>query len=197
MNLILFDKRNDSLASISAIDIIESHASLREDLECITAAARMASLVDGIAAERDPSPELFYTLRDGLKALIESEDHSLTTLIFQIHVLLHSGFCLRIDHCASCGKFFDSMMPRFSPSAGGLLCQVCEKASWDHCLIMSSGSIAFVQQAWRLRFELALRLKASGQIRRELEDIVDTYARSVVGRRLPAIDLLAAEPASI
>ena len=197
VNLILFDKRNNSLASINTIDIIESRASLREDLERMMAAARMVSLVDGIAAERDPGPELFYILRDGLQALIESEDHSLTALIFQIHVLIYSGFCPQIDHCASCGNFFGSMIPRFSPSAGGLLCQVCDQASWDHCLMMSSGSVAFVQQARRLTFKLALRLKAAGQVRRELEDVIDTYARSVVGRRLPAIDLLATGPASI
>ena len=62
---------------------------------------------------------------------------------------------------------------------------------------MSSGSVAFLRQARRLRFVLALRLKASGQVKRELEDIIDTYARSVVGRRLPAIDLLAPESVSI
>ena len=197
VNLTLFDKRNDSLASINTIDIIESRASLREDLERITAAARMVSLVDGIAAERDPSNELFCTLQDGLQALMESEDHSLTTLIFQIHVLTHSGFCPQIDHCAACGKLFGSIIPRFSTSAGGLLCQVCDQASLDHCLTMSSGSVAFLRQARRLRFVLALRLKASGQVRRELEDIIDTYARSVVGRRLPAIDLLAPESGSI
>ena len=58
---------------------------------------------------------------------------------------------------------------------------------------MSSGSVAFLQQARRLRFELALRLKASGRVRRELEDIIDTYVRLVVGRRLPAADLLATD----
>ena len=63
--------------------------------------------------------------------------------------------------------------------------------------MMSAGSVAFIKQARCLRFKLALRLKASGQVRRELEYIIDTYARSVVGRRLPAIDLLAAETVSL
>ena len=196
-NITLFDKRNDSLASLNTVDIIESHASLRENLKCIMAAARMVSFVDGIAAERDSSSELFHTLRDGLQALIEKEDYSLTTLIFQIHVLTHSGFCPQIDHCASCGKMFGSMRPRFSPLAGGLLCQVCDQSSWDYCLTMSSGSVEFVKRARRLRFELALRLKAVGQVRRELEYIIDTYVRSVVCRPLPAIDFLTSESISI
>jgi len=194
VNLTLFDRRNDSLATISTLDIVESFSALREDLERMAAAARMVSLIEGMTAERDPSHDLFYTLYEGLQALVKTEDHSLTTLIFQIHVLTHTGFCPQIDHCASCGKPFGSRIPRFSPSAGGLLCQACDQASWDYCLAMSPGSVAFVQQARRLRFALALRLKAAGQVRRELEEIIDTYARAIVGKRLPAMDFLAADP---
>ena len=197
VNLTLFDRRNDSLATISNIDIVESPAALREDLARMTAAARMVSLVDGIAAERDRSQELFHTLRDGLRALAQSDDYALITLIFQIHVLTHTGFCPQMDHCATCGKDFDRRMPRFSPLAGGLLCPACDQASWDYCFPMLPGSIAFVQQARRLRFAVALRLNAEGQIRRELENMIDTYAGTVVGKRLPPMDFLAAEPSPV
>lgn len=193
VTLTLFDKRSDNLASITAINILEDFFGLREDLERISAASRMVSLVEAITADRDPSHKLFFILREGLQALVESEDQSLTTLIFQIHVLTHTGFRPQVDHCASCGKDFGAWLPRFSPSAGGLLCQGCDQASWDYCLRMSPGSIAFVQQARRMKFSVALRLKAEGNMRRELEDIIDTYARAVVGKRLPAIDFLAAE----
>jgi DNA repair protein RecO (recombination protein O) len=193
VSLTLFDRRHDDLATISAIHIVEDFSGLRENLERISAAARMVSLVDAITADRDPSHQLFGILREGLQALVESEDYSLITLIFQIHVLTHAGFRPQVDHCASCGKDFGTRPPRFSPSAGGLVCQGCDQASWDYCLEMSPGSIAFVQQARRMRFALALRLKAEGHMRRELEDIIDTYARAVVGKRLPAIDFLAAE----
>jgi len=194
VNLTLFDKRNDSLATISHVDILDHFASLREDLEQMSAAARMVSLVEGITAERDPSHEMFRLLQAGLHALGESEDHILTTLIFQIHVLTHAGFRPQVDHCASCGKDVSSRITKFSPSAGGLLCQMCEHASWDTCLPMSPGSVAFVQQARRMHFGLASRLKAEGQVRCELEEIIDTYARAVVDKPLPAMDFLAAEP---
>lgn len=194
VNLTLFDRRHDNLATVSAIHIMEDLSGLREDLARISAASRMVSLVDAITADRDPSHQLFHTLREGLRSLLEQEDLSLTTLIFQIHVLSHAGFRPQVDHCASCGKDFGTRAPRFSPSAGGLVCQGCDQASWDYCLEMSPGSVAFVQQARRTKFSVALRLKAEGSMRRELEDIIDTYARAVVGKRLPAIDFLAAEP---
>ena len=47
-----------------------------------------------------------------------------------------------------------------------------------------------------MSFSLARRLKATGQVRSELEDVIDTYARTVVGKRLPAKNFLAAEPVS-
>ena len=57
--------------------------------------------------------------------------------------------------------------------------------------------MAFLRQARRIPFARATRLKATGQVRREVETIVETYARSVVGKRLPEKDLLAAESAGI
>lgn len=197
VNLTFFDKRNDSLVSVSHVDSLESFSALRESLDCIWAASCMVALVDGVTADRDPSPPIFHTLLEGLRSLIQADDQRLRTLLFQIHVLGQAGFQPQMDHCASCGQDFEEQYSRFSPSAGGRLCRLCDQSSWDYCLPMSPGSVAFLHQARRLPFMLATRLKATGQVRREVEDIVETYARAVVGKRLPDKDLLAAEPSPV
>ena len=197
VNLTLFDKRNDGLASVSQVDSLESFISLRENLDHIWAASCMVALVDGVTADRDPSPTIFHTLLEGLRSLVRTDDPGLLTLIFQIHVLGQSGFQPQIDQCASCGRDVAAQSSRFSPSAGGRLCGPCDRGSWDYCLPMSQGSTAFLRQARRIPFALAARLKATGQVRREVEDIVETYARTVVGKRLPEKELLAAEPAPV
>ena len=51
--------------------------------------------------------------------------------------------------------------------------------------------MAFLRQAPRIPFTRATRLKATGRVRREVETIVETYARSVVGKRLPEKEPLA------
>ena len=197
VNLTLFDKRNDGLASVSQVDSLESFISLRENLDHIWAASCMVALVDGVTADRDPSPTIFHTLLEGLRSLARTDDPGLLTLIFQIQVLGQSGFQPQIDQCASCGRDGAAQSSRFSPSAGGRLCERCDQGSWDYCLPMSQGSTAFLRQARRIPFALAARLKATGQVRREVEDIVETYARTVVGKRLPEKALLAAEPAPV
>lgn len=197
INLTFFNKRNDSLGSISHIDSLESFSPLRESLEQIWAASRMVALVDGVTADRDSNPTIYHTLLEGLRSLVGTDDPALVTLIFQIHILSQSGFQPQVDRCASCGRDLGEQSSLFSPSAGGRLCGSCDRGSWDYCLPMSQGSMAFLRQARRIPFARATRLKAAGQVRREVENIVETYARSVVGKRLPAKDVLAAEPAAI
>ena len=194
INLTLFDKRNDGLASVSQVDSLESFSPLRESLDRIWAAARMVALVDGVTADRDPSSAIFHTLLDGLRSLVRTDDPGLLTLIFQIHILSQSGFQPQIDRCASCGQDFGEQSSRFSPSAGGRLCGSCDRGSWDYCLPMSQGSTGFLRQARRIPIARATRLKATGQVRKEVEAIVETYASAVVGKRLPAKEPLAAEP---
>ena len=194
INLTFFDKRNDSLASVRQIDALESFSPLRESLDLIWAASCMVALVDGITADRDRSPKIFHALLDGLRLLGRMDDPGLLTLIFQVHVLGLSGFQPQIERCASCGQDVGEQSAWFSPSAGGRLCGKCDRGSWDYCLPMSQGSAAFLHQAWHTPFPLATRLKARGRVRKEITDIVETYARAVVGKRLPERELLAAEP---
>ena len=197
INLTFFDKRNDSLASVSQIDTLESFSSLRESLDLIWAASRMVALVDGVTADRDPSPAVFHTLLEGLRSLVRTDDPGLLTLIFQVHILGQSGFQPQIERCASCGRACGEQAAGFSPSAGGRLCGACDRGSRDYCLPMSQGSTAFLRQARQIPFALATRLKARGTVRKEVEEIVETYARTVVGKRLPAKELLAAEPGPV
>ena len=196
VNLTLFEKRYDSLASVSQVDISEPFAFLRGNIERIAAASCMVALVDGVTADRDPSPLMFHGLLDGLRSLGQADDPELLTVVFQIQALGQAGFRPQLDHCAGCGRNVGLTAPKFSPWAGGLICGSCEQKSRDDCLPISPGGIAFLKQARRMSFTMARRLKATGQVRSELEDVIDTYARTVVGKRLPAKNFLVAEPVS-
>lgn len=196
VKLTLFDKRHDSLASVSQVDISEPFAFLRGNIERTSAASCMVALVDGVTADRDPSPSIFHRLLDGLRSLGETDDPEFLAVVFQIQALGQAGFRPQLDHCAGCGRNVGLTAPKFSPWAGGLICRSCEQNSWDESLSISPGGIAFLKQARRMSFTLARRLKATGQVRSELEDVIETYARTVVGKRLPTKNFLAAEPVS-
>ena len=92
VKLTLFDKRHDGLASVSQVDISEPFAFLRGNIERISAASCMVALVDGVTADRDPSPSIFHRLLDGLRSLGQTDDPEFLAVVFQIQALGHAGF---------------------------------------------------------------------------------------------------------
>jgi DNA repair protein RecO (recombination protein O) len=187
----LFEKRGDSLYRITGADIRDSFAGLRDDLPRMSAAARMTNFVAAVTGEGDAHPSIFRTLLNGLHVLQSGHDPALTALLFQLRLLGDTGFRPQTDHCAACGDGRGQAASRhFSAFAGGLVCQSCARRDRDRCLPLSAGSLAFLQQALRWAPAAVTRLKATGQIRDELEAAVESYVMVVTGKRLPPVDFL-------
>jgi DNA repair protein RecO (recombination protein O) len=194
-DLNLFEKCNDPLYRITQADILQSFTALREDLTRMGAAARVANLIAAITGEGDPNPALFETALNGLRAIQQERDSGLTALLFQIRILGQSGFRPQTDHCAVCGgpRPAGSGPTRFSPNGGGLVCEPCGRRHAGHCLALMPGSLSFLEQAIRWSPSALTRLKAEGQVREEVEAVLEAYVTVVAGRRLPPTDFLAAE----
>lgn len=186
----LFEKIGDPLFRISHVDLVRSSHVLREDLRSMASAARMVNLVAAITPDGDPDPLLFDTLEQGLASLHESEDSPFTTLLFQIRLLGLTGFRPQTDHCAACGKAHFIGEPQFSPIAGGLVCLTCAARQRVRCVAFSRGSCLFLQQAIRLAPTVLTRLRATGQVRNEVEKAIEGYVTVVAGKRLPPVDFL-------
>ncbi|MFQ5992006.1 MAG: DNA repair protein RecO [Nitrospiraceae bacterium] len=190
----LFEKRGDSLYRVTQADILETFGRFREDLSLMSGAARMTNLVAAITAEVDPGPRVFDTLLESLRALHTSSDSTLTVLLYQIKLLGLTGFRPETDHCAACtATFTQASDGMFSPTSGGLVCRACARRRPDRCLPMAAGSRAFLQQALRWAPDVVTRLKATGQVRSELEAAIDAYVTVVAGTRLPPVNFLVAE----
>ena len=190
-HLNLFEKHGDSLFRISHVDLVTSFQALREDLELMTSAGRMVNVVSAVTADGDPDPRLFETLEQGLASLAERRgDPAFTALIFQIRLLGLTGFRPQTDHCAACGKTRLVGEPQFSAMAGGLVCPTCAARQRTNCVTLSRGSVLFLQQAIRLAPVLVTRLRATGQVRSEIEEAIEGYVTVVAGRRLPSVNFL-------
>lgn len=186
----LFEKAGDSLLRVSQVDLVRSSQKLRESLRLIDSAARMVNVVAAITPDGDPDPLLFDTLEQGLVSLHESEDPAFTALLFQIRLLGVTGFRPQTDHCAACGKAHFAGEPQFSPLAGGLVCLSCAAHQRVRCIALSRGSLSFLQQAIRLDPTVVTRLRASGQVRGEVEAAIEGYVTVVAGKRLPSANFL-------
>jgi DNA repair protein RecO (recombination protein O) len=67
---------------------------------------------------------------------------------------------------------------------------VCAARQAFRCLPLSRGSLAFLHQALRLSPAVVDRLKAAGQVRHEVESVIEGYVTVVAGRQLPPVNFL-------
>ena len=175
-----FEKGQDPLCRINQVDVQESFWGLRTSLEHMGSAASLVNLVMGLAPDRDSDPALFQLLLKGLGELEQAQDPALIALIFQILVLGHTGFRPQVDQCAACGKSCQAKTAMFSPKAGGRVCSGCEGNRKEDGIVLSTGSLAFIQQVRLFDNSAVSRLKATGQIRMEVQNAIESYIQVVL-----------------
>lgn len=122
-----------TLDGISQVEVAESFASLRDSLPRLAAASYVAELVDDVARDKDPCPEIFDLVLDTFHWLESSEptaanvSHILRA--FDLRLLGLAGFAPALDACASCGNPLEawgsSDAVAFSAAAGGIICPAC------------------------------------------------------------------------
>ncbi len=117
--------RGRSLDIIRQVEILESFRELREDLPRFTYASAMLELAERVTREGEPS-EAFALLLAALRELKKGKG-SLPFLLsmFDMKILIVSGFGPVLDRCVSCGGVASGSRPVFSLKMGGVLCENC------------------------------------------------------------------------
>ena len=77
--------------------------------------------------------------------------------------------------------------PQFSPLAGEWSANGVRVGNRSGA-VLSRGSVAFLHQALQIQPALLSRLHAAGQVRAEVESVIESYVTVVAGRRLPPVD---------
>lgn len=115
-----------SLDYINQVQITESFAGIKGDLEAVTKALYVVELVDGFGAEANANPALFALAVDTLHAIQQHPDSEWPLRYFEIHLLAVSGLMPELYQCVECNQTLSPGQHRFSPSVGGTLCPVCQ-----------------------------------------------------------------------
>ena len=196
-DLVLFEKHGDALYRITHADICHSFHTLRDSLETIASAARLANLAGAITADGDAVPRIFQALLDGFGAITESNDPTYTAALYEMEILRFAGYLPHLERCNTCQSLKNGGAWFFSPRSGGTVCARCVEREPVPCLVLSPACLAFFRQALRMNQALLPRLKVNAPIRQELREVMELYVNCVAGRRLPRTDaLFAAAPAS-
>jgi DNA repair protein RecO (recombination protein O) len=122
----LFMHRGRSMDTIKQVEIRTSFREVREDLDLFVSAQAMAELIDKIANEHEPHPELFDLFLTGLELLRDYPRRAaFTRAFFEFKVMSRSGFELMVARCANCSEKLGERDASFSLHLGGIICESC------------------------------------------------------------------------
>jgi len=109
---------------VNQVEVVSSHRTLREDLDKLAPAMTMLEIVDQVAVERHPMPELFTMLIGALRTLSTSTS-GLVLAAFCWRLLTIEGVAPVVGECARCGS--NDPLVAFDAGEGGFLCRTCRR----------------------------------------------------------------------
>lgn len=112
--------RGRELDVINQAEVVDHFKAIRADLDRLAVAQTMLEVVDHLALEREPMPELYKLLVGALRTL-DGAASPVLLASFLWKALALEGVGPSPDRCAVCGQVVE--LVAFDPGEGGLLCR--------------------------------------------------------------------------
>lgn len=172
-DLVYYQYRNSDIHLISQCDMKEFFTGLRQDLKRMTAASYASELLDTLVVGEQETRELYELMQNFLHRLQTAEDIHKLIYIFQIKVLLLSGFRPHLDSCVRCQKKMTTAA-HFSLALGGLVCSCCQTPS-TQVIPITQGTVASILHIEESVWPQVLRLGLSPRIKKELKYVLNHF----------------------
>jgi DNA repair protein RecO (recombination protein O) len=190
--LVFFYRPNRDLHSLNSFDISEAFFELREDLTKIAYGSYLAELVDRMAPENQPDVQIFELLYLTLLAMKGIKEPVLLSRAFEIRLLSLSGFEPQLESCIKCAEAIidiGSIRVGFSYKLGGTICHKCIHKDLE-AVIISRGTLELMKSLKKLPLDLVLRLRATEQIKKELNLSLSHFTTYHIGQRLKSVKFI-------
>ena len=172
-DIVYYQYRNSDIHLVSQCDMKEFFTGFRQDLKRLTAASYASELLDTLVMTEQGNHEIYELMRNFLTSLQTVEDINKLVHIFQIKVLLLSGFRPHLDSCVRCQKRIAGQTI-FSLSLGGLVCSSC-KAPAGSMVSITRGTVASIMHIEDSPWQMILRLGLSDRIKKELKYVLNHF----------------------
>ena len=117
-DIVYYQYSRSDLHLISQCDLIQFYFAIRQDYKRNVAANYMLELVDTVMPSEYPNKKVYQLMLDFLEGLETVKDVDKLVHVFQIKILVLSGFRPHIDACVKCRKVIEGKA-RFSLKGGG------------------------------------------------------------------------------
>jgi DNA repair protein RecO (recombination protein O) len=183
-------KRPESLALISACDVLAHFSGIRGDLEKTLAASYMIDLADHFTPEDKKNDILFALLHDFLLFLDGTVMSDSLLRFFEIRLLKIAGYDPVLSYCLRCKTPVGKQKAYlFDAAKGGLVCEACGQGVAD-AVGVSLGTIRTLQMGGEMEIDRLGRLILSVQSADESRRLLAHFIRHILGRELKSVHVL-------
>jgi len=187
-DIVYYRYSRSDLHLVSQCDLIQYFFAVRQDYKRNIAANYMIELVDTVMPSEEPNKRVYSLMLDFLEHLETAKDIDKLVHIFQIKILMISGFRPQIDSCVHCQRKIHGRA-KFSLKDGGLLCQDCPSEESESAII-SKGTVASILHIEKNATLKNLRLGFTATVRRELKYVLNNFLVYHLGRQIKAAKFL-------
>ncbi len=171
--IIYYHTSRSDLHLISYCDLKQYFPPIRQDYQRNIAANYILELVNSIMPQEQSNPRVYELMLNYLNSLETIKDIDKLVHVFQIKILLLSGFRPHIDSCVQCGEKIAGKV-RFSLKSGGLICLKCPTLETNFTVV-SQGTIASIMHIEESDWQTSLRLGLTAPVKKELKYILNNF----------------------
>ncbi|HOD12374.1 MAG TPA: DNA repair protein RecO [Candidatus Omnitrophota bacterium] len=172
-DIVYYFHRDAELHLVGQCDLKAFFFKIRQDIKRTLAASYALELVDSIMPMEEKNELIYDLLLRYLHTLEDTDDVSKLVHVFQIKILLLSGFRPYLDSCVVCQAKISPKM-HFSMKLGGLICENCYGN--DHAAThVSRGTIASLVHIEKGEWKNILRLRLTALTQKELKFILNNF----------------------
>jgi DNA repair protein RecO (recombination protein O) len=182
---LVLHRGSGELATVTGVDLVRSHAPVREDLYRLNVGLVGAEAMLRLFPEQERSSRAFEALTRFLDLLDAHEPTpgvprlDALGLAFQLKLLWVAGYLPHLSSCAECGG--DGPLAGYSPRAGGVLCRSCAGAD---TLTLSGAGLAGMEALLRRPLAEAGAASLTARSAREVLSVVTSSYEHHGGFRL-------------
>lgn len=172
-DIVYYEYSRSDLHLISQCDMKQYFLPIRQDYKRNIAANYALELVDLIMPVEQENIKIYNLLLNYFKSLEDEKDIDRLVHVFQVKILLLSGFRPHIDACVRCGCKINGRA-RFSMKMGGLICEKCPTQETTFFMI-SKGTVSSILHIEESSWVQCLRLGLTTVVKKELKYILNNF----------------------
>lgn len=180
-----------SMDVVTQAEALEGFASIRADLDRLSAALYLLELADRLTVEHAEARAVYEALLTALVRLARGDGQQIVSRSYELALLDATGFRPELSVCLECAEPVDAAHAWWSPLEGGVYCARC--AARRPMAMPLDATVLKVLRAYQSQpYEEAGRIRLGDELAARLEGVMHSLMHAVAEREIGSASFVSA-----